>query len=166
MTKEINELKMDLLKKEQEFSDKLAKYFENVVSAHATVFNDKQDWQVVRLERRKQQVGVHRMFDDMFNKKWAVKDAEESQARMTTDPSDTPIAIQNLIQSRELIKWHGYPNSFPVSGVDYAYIQWDGDKLTYHLVEKISNRVQLNTYMSLVNKLNMEIWREQGRENQ
>ena len=159
MSKRLEILKNSLIKKEQQFSDKLQHHIDTVKQANGQPLNDKRNGQATLNKWDKQNESLRNLKDSIEKTKRAIEKEEGKILDVTQSKEFLPKEILDLVDEGVLVQWRKHPSYFFVNGVEYARIFWDKKKnvLGYKYLNSISDKEQYKLFAKTYNELRLKL---------
>ena len=156
MSKRLEILKNSLVKKEQQFNEKLQTHFDTVKQSNGQPLNDKRNGQATLNKWDRQDESLRNLQDSIEKTKRAIEVEEDKIIDVEHANSFITKEILELVDKGELKQWRKHPNTFFVSGVDKARILWDNKRkvVAYKYANSITDQEQRTRFVKLYNSLN------------
>lgn len=159
MSKRLEILKNSLIKKEQQFNDKLQNHFDTVKEANGQPLNDKRNGQATLNKWERQNVSLRKLQESIKKTKDAIEREDGKIANVKQANEIIPVEIIKLVESGELIQWRKHPTRFFVPGVDKARIIWDkkSKSVVHQYTNRITDKEQWTKFAKMYNQLNKSL---------
>ena len=155
MSKRLEILKNSLLKKEEEFSNKLNNHFETVKLANGQPLNDKRNGYKTLHKWEKQNQSLHNVQASIAKTQVAI---EREELKISVVASfEVPAPIQKLLDDGIVTQWRKFPNRFFIAGVDKARIIFEDGQLLHKFVKKIPTKEQYIIFRDVFNNLKQQL---------
>lgn len=156
MSKRLEILKNSLIKKEQQFDDKLQNHIDTVKQANGQPLNDKRNGQATLKKWDKQNESLRNLKDSIQKTKDAIEIEEGKIIEVELTNKIIPTEILELVEKGELNQWRKHPNTFFVPDVDKARIVWDNKRkvVAHKYAHSITEQEQRTKFARLYNGLN------------
>ena len=155
-TKKLEILKQSLVKKENQFDQKLDQHFATVNQANGQPLNDKRNGQATLNKWDKQNASLRTLKDGIEKTKNAIEFEEGRIAGVNHVNGFIPKEILELVDTGELVQWRKHPHTFFVAGVDKARIVWDEKRkvVAHRYAYQITEQEQRSKFVKIYNPLN------------
>ena len=155
MSKRLEILKKSLIKKEQQFNEKLQNHFDTVKQANGQPLNDKRNGKATINKWDSQNESLRNLDNSIQKTKDAIEREESKIMYVERTNESVPIEILELVEKGELVQWRKHPNTFFVPGVDKARIIWDNKSkvVAYKYINLITEQEQRKKFACLYNGL-------------
>jgi hypothetical protein len=159
MSKRLKILENSLLKKENQFNDKLQNHFDTIKQANGQPLNDKRNGQATLNKWDKQNQSLRNLKDSIEKTKQAIDYEKGKVIEIEKSKEILPKEILELIEKGELIQWRKHPTTFFVPNVPIARIVWDKKKkvLGHKYYSSITDSEQKQKFRFLFNTLQLKI---------
>lgn len=156
MSKRLEILKNSLIKKEQQFNDKLQNHFNTVKQANGQPLNDKRNGQATLNKWERQNESLRNLQESIEKTKRAIEIEEGKIMDVKHTNKIIPTEILELVEKGELNQWRKHPHTFFVNGVDKARIVWDNKRkvVVHKYAHLITEQEQRTKFVRLYNGLN------------
>lgn len=157
MSKRLEILKKSLIKKEQQFEEKLQNHIDTVKQANGQPLNDKRNGQSTMNRWERQNEAIRNLKESIEKTKRAIeKEEDKIHACKYQNENFIPQEILELVEKGELIQWRKHPTHFFVPGVEKARIWWDESRkaVAHKYAHLITEQEQRTKFVRLYNGLN------------
>jgi len=148
MTKRLEILEGSLAKKKSAFDQSIDAHFTDVKRANGQPLNDKRNGQATLNRWEKQSDALRNKQSGIELTERAIEREKGKILEVARALDGMPQQIVDLIESGTLILWRKHPNTFFVSGVDKARIQYKGGKLFHKFTSSIKDRGNLQSFVT------------------
>ncbi len=156
MSKRLEILKNSLIKKEQQFDDKLQNHIDTVKQANGQPLNDKRNGQATLNKWDRQNESLRNLKDSIQITKDAIEREEGKILEVNKTNEYIPQPILDLVKQGVLNQWKKHPTIFFVDGVEVARIIWDKKRnvVAHRYAHLIPSQEQRTKFVKLYNGLN------------